>query len=177
MVAPARGGAAPRQPVVHPDPTTGATPAHVGGIEGDIAHAFGAAGDNQIVVAVADLQTGRDDRLQTRSASPVDLHTGNRPRQSGIQRHHTSDRRRLAAGIAVPEDDVLDCLRCYSGSVEQALEGTDSEIDGAQRLEHAPVAADRRPNRFADDRFAHTYSSDPGHMNRPPVTSMTVPVI
>ena len=39
-----------------------------------------AAGDDQIVVTRADLQTRLDDRLQSRTAAAVDLHAGHRHR-------------------------------------------------------------------------------------------------
>ena len=116
VVPPARGGAAAREPVVHLDAAAGTAPAHVGGVEGDIAHALRAAGDDEIVVAAAHLQARLDDGLQTRSAAPVDLHTGNGDRQAGVQRDHATDRRRLAVGIAVPEDHVLHRRRARSRS-------------------------------------------------------------
>src|SRR6201999_745041 len=65
-VVPAAGGAASAgQPVVHPHTATGTAPAHIGGVEGDVAHAFRTAGDDEIVVAGTDLQARLDNGLQT----------------------------------------------------------------------------------------------------------------
>src|SRR5262249_4233067 len=148
VVATTGGGAATGQPGMHADTTTGTTPAHIGGGEGDVAHAFAAAGDDEVIVAGAHLQARLDHRLQTRTAAAVDLHAGNRHRQTGIQCHHTPNRRRLAAGIAVPENDVLHCLAGDSGSVQQTTQGGDAEVDGGLRLEHSAVPADRCAYRF-----------------------------
>src|SRR5438445_13026354 len=46
------GGTAAREAVVHLDTATGATPAHVGRVERDVAHALGATGDHNVVVSV-----------------------------------------------------------------------------------------------------------------------------
>ena len=155
-VVPAAGRrAAPSQPVVHLDTAAGATPAHIGGIEGDVAHAFATAGDDQVVVAAGHLQARLDHRLQARPAAAVDLHARNRHRQAGIQRHDASDRGGLAAGVAVPQDDVLHRVGRQPGSVEQPLEGRDAEVNGTEGLEHSAVAADRRPHGFTDDGLAH----------------------
>ena len=136
-------------------PRIGASPAHVRGVEGHIAHAFGATGNDNVVVAVSNLQAGLDDGLQPRSATAIDLHTGNGDRQSGVQCHDPPDRGSLAAGITMAEDHVLHCARVDSGALQQALQCGDAEVDGGQRLEHAAVAADRRPNRLADHGFTH----------------------
>ena len=56
---------ASRQAVVHADAVAGASPPHVGGVEGDVAHALRAAGDDEIVVARGDLEAGLDDGLQS----------------------------------------------------------------------------------------------------------------
>ena len=101
------------------------------------------------------LQAGLDDGLQSRSAAAVDLHAGNRHRQAGVQRHHTTDCGCLAVGVAMSEDHVAHHLGRDSGPVEQPLQRGDREVDGGQRFEHAAIAPDRRPQGFADNNFAH----------------------
>ena len=165
IVATTGGGAAARQSVVHLYAAAGTAPAHVGGVERDVAHALRAAGDDEIVVTGGDLQTCLDDRLQARSAATVYLHAGHRHRQTRIECDHASDRRRLAVGIAVPEDDILHRFGRNAGALEQPVERGDPEVDGGQRLEHSAVAADRRPNRFADHGFAGCSQVPPaGHL-------------
>ena len=70
----AGGGAPARQAVVHLHAVTARAPAHVGGVEGDVAHALRTAGDHEIVGTRGDLEAGLDDGLQSRTAAPVDLH-------------------------------------------------------------------------------------------------------
>ena len=154
-MTPARGAAAASQAVVHGDSTPCAAPSHVHGVEGDIAHALGATGDDQMVVTAGHLQTGLNHRLQTRPASAVDLHTGNGDGQAGVECHDPSDRRRFAVGVAVAEDDVLHRLGCESGPLEQPLQRGDAEVDGGLRFEHSAVAPDRSPNRLADQSLSH----------------------
>ena len=90
-----------------------------------------AAGDDEVVVAVAHLQAGLDHRLQARPAAAVDLHAGNRHRQAGVQRDHASDRGRLAARIAVPENHVLHRVGRDAGPLQQPRQRGDPEVDGA----------------------------------------------
>ena len=171
-VVTATGSGAPAgEAVVHLDATPGTAPPHVGRIEGDIAHALRAARDDEFVVPTADLETRLDDRLQTRSTPTVDLHAGNGHGQAGIQCDHTADCRRLAVGVAVSEDHVADRLEWDTGPFEQSLQRGDPQVHGGQRFEHAAVAADRRPDRFANHNFAQV------HTCLPPVTSRTVPVM
>ncbi len=133
VVAAAGGGASARQPVVHLHATAGTAPAHVGGIEGDVAHALRAAGNHEIVVAGMDLQARLDDRLQARAAAAVDLHAGHRHRQSGIKADDASDRRGLAVGIAVAENDILHRFGRDAGAVEQPGERGHAELNSALR--------------------------------------------
>ena len=154
VVAPARGGASAGQCVVHLDAGSGSAPTHIRRIEGDVAHALGTARDDEIVVAVGNLQARLDHGLQTRAAPPVDLHAWHGHRQAGVQRDDAADRGCLAARIAVAENDVLHCGGLDPGAVEQPLECRDAEVHRGQRLEHAAVAADRRAYRFTDDGLA-----------------------
>src|ERR1700733_7791225 len=165
------GGPSAREPVVHPHTTAGTAPAHVGGVEGDVAHALRAARDDDIAVACAHLQTRLDHRLQARPTAPVDLHTGNRHGQTGVQCDDPTDRRRLAARVAMTEDDILHQFAWDAGPFEQPGQSRNAEVDGGLRLEHPAVAADRRPNRFADHGFTRA------HRCLPPVTSRTAPAI
>src|SRR5256885_732501 len=66
---------------------------------------------------------------------------------------------------------VPPAARRNAGAVQEAFQRGDAEVNGRQRFEHSAVAPDWRPNRFADHGFAYV------HMNLPPVTSSTVPVM
>src|SRR5271155_5950116 len=51
-IVPTTGGATPaRQPIVYPHAAAGTAPSHIGGVERHVAHAFGSAGDDEIIVA------------------------------------------------------------------------------------------------------------------------------
>ena len=76
---------------------------------------LGTARNDEVVVAGAHLQTRLDDRLQTRSAAPIDLHAGNGHRQARIQCDHATDRGCLAVRIAVAEDHVVHHIGRDSG--------------------------------------------------------------
>jgi hypothetical protein len=78
------------------------------------------------------LQAGLNDGLQAGTTATVDLHAGDGHRQPCVQGHHTSDRGRLARGIAVAENDVLYCTGLDSGALQQTLERGDAEVDGGQ---------------------------------------------
>ncbi|AHD23813.1 hypothetical protein Y013_15525 [Rhodococcus pyridinivorans SB3094] len=133
----------------------GAAPADVGGVERRVAHRLGATGDDEIVVAVTDLEGGLDDGLQARTAAAVDVHAGHRDRQTGVEGDDATDGRGFAVAVAVAEDDVLNLFGRNTGALEQTLQCRDTEIDCGEGLEHSAVAADRGTDRLADDNFTH----------------------
>ena len=155
---------------MHLDAAPRPAPAHVRRVEHHVAHRFGTAGDDEIIVAARHLHARLDHRLQTGAAAAIDLHARHRHRQPRVQGDHPPDRGCLHARVAVPDDHVLAPTRVRSRCARAALQRGHPEIDGGQRLEHAVVAPDRRANGFTDDGLAH-------HRCRPPVTSMTVPVM
>ena len=115
------------------------------------------------MVAVADLEGGLDDGLQTRTAATVDVHARHGDRQSGVEGDDPADRRCLAVAVAMAEDDVLNLFGRNTGAIEQTLQCCDTEIDRSEGLEHSSVAADRSTDRLADDYFAHDdLSGEPG---------------
>src|ERR1700755_470149 len=70
-----------------------------------------------------------------------------------------------AVARAVAKNAVLHCARLASGALQQTFQRGDTEVDGGQRLEHAAVTADRRPNWFTDDGFTHASSPSPKRTN------------
>ncbi len=153
--AAAGGGAGTDQAVVHLHPRAGAAPADIGGVERGIAHRLGAPGDDHVVVSVAHLQRGLDHGLQARPATAIDVHAGDGDGQARVECDDPADRGSLAVAVAVTEDDVPDLVGSDTRAVEQTLQCRDAEIDGGEGLEHSAVPADRGPDRFADDNFAH----------------------
>ena len=138
--------------VVHPHAATARAPAHIGGVERDIAHGFHTSGDHQVVVTGRHLQTRLNDRLQSRTTTPVHLHPADRHRQSGVQGQHPADRRRFGIRIAVAHNHIVDGSRRDSGALQESGQRGDAQVHRTQRAEHPAVATDRGADRFADDR-------------------------
>jgi hypothetical protein len=132
-------------------------PAHLGGVERDVAHALGAARDHQLLPAAAHLQAGYEHRLQPGAAAPVDLHAGHRHGQARVERDDAADRGRLAVRVAVAEHHVVDGGRVEPGPLQQAAQGCLAEFRGGERLQGAAVPADRGADRFADHDLAHGF--------------------
>ena len=71
--------------VVHLHAGARPSPAHVGRVEHDVAHALGPAGDDEVVLPVGNLQARLDHGLQTRTTAAVQLHAGHGHRQPRVQ--------------------------------------------------------------------------------------------
>ena len=152
--APGRHPAA-SQAVVHAHSARAGAPAHIGGIEGRVAHTLGATGDHQIVITGRHRHGGLNHRLQAGAATPVDLHAADGHRQSGIECDNPPQGGRLRVGVAVTQNDVIDGIGRKASALQQSGQRGDGEIDHTHRLEHAAVAADRSADRFTDHRARH----------------------
>ena len=74
------------QAVVHASRARAATPAHVGRVVLDIAHALDAAGHDDIGRAGLHHHRGRRDRLQAAAAAAIQLHARDLDRKARLQR-------------------------------------------------------------------------------------------
>ena len=72
------------------------SPAQLGRVELDLAHALDAPGDDQLGGPRLHLQACVDHGLQRRAAAAIDLHTRNLHPQSCVERGHPADRRSLS---------------------------------------------------------------------------------
>ncbi len=87
------------QSVVELDGRALCAPTHVGGVELGSAHALGAAGDDQITHPGLYLHRGVDDRLQSRTATAIELYSGNGHVETGVECRDSSDGRGLSVGV------------------------------------------------------------------------------
>ncbi len=141
-----------------------------------LAHRLRAAGQHDLGHPAADLAGGQQHGLQPGAAAPVDLHAGHGDRQPGVEGRDPADAGGLAVGVALPEDDVVDDLGVDAGAGHQLADDGRAELGGRDVLERAAVAADRGPQRLADDDVTAGQGSGAAHVCRPPVTSTTAPV-
>ena len=117
------------------------------------ADALHAAGQVDAVAARRDQPRGQDDCVQTRAALPVHRDAGYGDGQAGLQRRQPGHVPAAAHGVA--DHDVGHGLRDKSrpGIGEQAAEHRGQELVGAQPLQGAIGAAERRPARGDNDRL------------------------
>ena len=101
MVAPARGHARAREPVVEPHAPSPHTPAHPQRVELRLAHALDAAREHELRGACLNEHARDGDRLQTGAAAPVELEARNVDRETCVERRDASDRGRLAVRVAL----------------------------------------------------------------------------
>ena len=123
----------PQHHIAHARPVAG-----LGRIVLDIRHALDPARKHAVGDAGLDHHRRSRDRLQARAASPVELEAGNLDRHSRGQPAPASDRRRLAAAIALSEDDILDPLGIDAAALHQRLDDDRAQLtrlDGGERAE------------------------------------------
>jgi hypothetical protein len=149
------GDAATGDTVPHLDrvPAISETPAK--GVVLGLAHALGTACDDH--VAGTGLHTHRcvQYRLQCRATPAVELLTRDGDRETGVQRCHAADGRRLTVGVALTEDDVVDRSRVYPGALHKATQDRGRQPGCGNILESAAVLAHGGPQWLADHCFTH----------------------
>ena len=101
--------------------------------EGDVGHALGAAGDDDVGAAAADAVCGERDGLQAGGAVAVDGHGGDGDGQAGAEAGDAGDVHSLLGfGHGAAEDDVFDLgLVELRDAGEGSVDGEGGEIVGA----------------------------------------------
>jgi hypothetical protein len=122
-----------------------------------LAHAFGAARDHDIGDAGLHAHGGVDDRLQSRTATPVQLQPRHVHAQAGIQCRDAPDGGCLSVRIALAEDDVVDDLRVQLRTADQLSNHRLGQFNGGDVAEHAAVLAHRGAQRLANDCISHGF--------------------
>ncbi len=79
------------------------------------------------------------------TASAVDLEAGHLDGQPGVKRRHSAQRRRLAVGIALSQQHIVDRVVRQSGALQQRGQDGRGQLGGGHIAEHAAEPADRRP--------------------------------
>ncbi len=158
MVLPARSHPSPRQSVMQHDTRAApGPPPHGRGVEGRVRHRLRATGQHDLACAGLHLHRRVEHGLQSRPAAVVDLQTGRRHRQAGIERRDPADRGGVHRRVAVAQHDVVDDLRWYPGP----LQGCRDDRRGQRRRRYVAQrpaeAPDRGPQRLADHRVAHAF--------------------
>ena len=124
--------------------------------KGDVGHALGAAGEDDVGGASADAVGGEGDRLEAGGAVAVDGHGGGGDGQAGAVRGDASDvHALLGLGHRAAQDDVFDLLLGELGdTIKRAIDGGGGEIVRAGRAQGAArCLADGSPDCGGDDDF------------------------
>ena len=116
-----------------------------------LAHAVDAAGNDQISHAGLHPHGGVDHRLQAGAAAAINLQAGHAHAQLGVEGGNAADGRRLAVGVALAEDNVVNITALDAGATHQLADHCLGQAGGRDVLEHAAVAAHGRAKGFADD--------------------------
>ena len=83
---------------------------------------------------------------------------GHGDRQAGEQDRHAADVAVvLARLVGAAEDQVVDLLPATRVALDQRPQRNRGEVVGANRGQRPAIAADRRPNRVADEGFRHRF--------------------
>src|SRR3546814_16268841 len=108
----------------------------------DVRHAFGAARDDDIGRARLHHHRRLDDRLEARAAAPIELEPRHRLRQSRGKPGPAADARRLAARLALAEDDIVDAPGADAAFLDKrAAHGGAATAPGEPRGRPAQVSA------------------------------------
>src|SRR3546814_10546377 len=90
-----------------------------------------------------------DDRLEARAAAPIELEPRHRLRQSRGKPGPAADARRLAARIALAEDDIVDALGVDAAFLDKRADHGGAEIARGERRERAAeFSEDRKSTRL-----------------------------
>ena len=138
-----RAHPAPLEPVVQGDRTGTLAPAHIGRVVLDVAHALDAAGHHDVGHTGLHHHRGRGHRLHTTAAATIDLQARHLDRQAGGHRHPAARARRLAVGIAVREDHVVDEGGIDLRALHEFARDNGAQLADRHGAQGAPVSADR----------------------------------
>ena len=117
-----RALAAALQPVVQRHRARPLAPAHVGGVVLDVAHALDAAGEDHVGGAGLHHHGRVEHRLQPAAAAAVELVAGNFDRQVRLQHRIAPDAGRLAVGVGLGDDDIVELHGVQAGALDQRLD-------------------------------------------------------
>ena len=117
----------------------------------DVRHRLRAAGHDEASGAGGDLRGAVQDSLQARAAAAVDLQARHARAQAGVERGYPTDRRRLAVGVAVAEDHVVDVALAQPGPADEFGKRHGRQFGGRKLGQRAAHAPHRGAQRFADD--------------------------
>jgi hypothetical protein len=102
------------------------------------------------------LHRALDHRLEPGSAAAIDLQSGNVDGHSGIERGNASQRRRLAVGIALPEQHIVHLIGGETGPLQDRLDDGRRQLGDRNVAEHAAESSDRGSQGLTDQSIAHS---------------------
>ncbi len=155
MLAPSRRHTRTREAVFQAQPACLDAPAHTAHVELGLAHALRAACEHELRDARLHLHTTEHDRLKPRTTATVELHSRRLDRQTGVERGDATECGRLAVGVALAEDHVLDSLGGKRRPRDQRADHARGEILDRHVAKDATKATHGRSQRFTDDSVAH----------------------
>src|SRR3546814_3009740 len=111
----------------------------------DVRHAFRAARDHHVRRARLHHHCGLDDRLQSRTASAVELEARHRLRETRREPGPAPDARRFPARIALPDNDIVDPFGVDAAALDNGPEDQSSTLTDGQRRQPAAEYTDSCP--------------------------------
>ena len=97
----------------------------------DVGHRLRSPATTTRAAPVATCARGVQHGLQAGPAAPVDLEARHPGAEAGVERGDPADRRRLAVGVALAEDDVVDIALAEAGAADEL--GQDARWPGRRR--------------------------------------------
>jgi hypothetical protein len=149
------GGDPPTREPVHEGDVGARSPAQAEGVVLDAAHGLRTAGEHHVCRARLDPHGGVHDGLQPGSAATVHLHTRNVDRQTGVECRGAADRRFLAVGVGLAQNDVVDGITRQVRALEQGSDHGRGQRRGGDAFERSSEASHRGTDRGTDDGISH----------------------
>ncbi len=149
------GHARAHQAIVEHRPARPRAPAQPCRVELHLAHALRAAGQHKVGGAGLHLHARLDHRLETRAAAAVDLDPGHLDWEPRVERRDAPERRRIAVGVALAEQHVVDLLDGKLRPLDDRRDHGGGQPCRRDVAEHAAEAPHRGAQGLADDRISH----------------------
>ena len=120
-----------------------------------IAHALDSAGDHHVGIVGLHQHTGVQNRLKTGGTAAVKLVAGDLDGQSRLERRQPANGRVLAAGVTVPQDDVVHPGRVQFSAVQGLFDYGAGQVGGGNIPQSATEVSDSGPHRGHNGYFTH----------------------
>ena len=131
------------------------TPAHVGRVVLDVAHALDAARDHDVGRTGLDHHGSGDDGLQSAAAAAIQLHTRHLDRQARLQRRPAAHARCFAVDVRLREHDIIDARGIHRGALQHFLDHRRTQMLDCDGLQASAERTDGSADRGDDGCSSH----------------------